>query len=95
MARSLDEITVAVAVEVVGDAAASDGDRLQIFKGRPKGLSAASAVTVTPRVQGSTQIVAVADFDGDKPLLGTGEGLDPRQAQYFTPADIGVQLMLK
>nr|WP_067285042.1 VCBS repeat-containing protein [Streptomyces jeddahensis] len=43
-----------------------DGDRLQIFKGRPKGLSAASAVTVTPRAQGSTQIVAVADFDGDK-----------------------------
>ncbi|OAH09624.1 FG-GAP repeat protein [Streptomyces jeddahensis] len=28
-------------------------------------------------------------------LRGTGEGLDPRQAQYFTPADIGVPLRLK
>ncbi|MBA4860970.1 VCBS repeat-containing protein [Streptomyces sp. PSKA54] len=42
------------------------GDRLQIFKGRPKGLSAAGAVTVAPAAQGSTQLLAVADFDGDK-----------------------------
>ncbi|MER5178794.1 VCBS repeat-containing protein [Streptomyces sp. NPDC002896] len=44
-------------------------DRLQIFKGRTKGLSAASAasaVTVAPDAQGSPQLLAVADFDGDK-----------------------------
>jgi hypothetical protein len=42
------------------------GDRLRIFKGRPKGLSTASAVTVAPGTGGTTQILAVADFDGDK-----------------------------
>ncbi|MGW2567489.1 FG-GAP repeat domain-containing protein [Streptomyces sp. NPDC001537] len=57
------------------DAADLDGDRLselvssgsglRVFRGRTTGLSTAGTVTVAPPARGTTQVLAVGDWDGD------------------------------
>ncbi|MGW6011468.1 FG-GAP repeat domain-containing protein [Streptomyces sp. NPDC055210] len=44
----------------------SSGSQLRILKGRSGGLSTSGMVTVQPPAGGTTRVLTVADFDGDK-----------------------------
>ncbi|MFJ4201765.1 FG-GAP repeat domain-containing protein [Streptomyces sviceus] len=44
----------------------SSGSRLRVFQGRTTGPSTKATVTVEPPATGTTRVVAVGDFDGDR-----------------------------
>ncbi|MFF1380713.1 FG-GAP repeat domain-containing protein [Streptomyces sp. NPDC058308] len=50
-----------------GSGGSGDGSgAVRVFRGRTGGLAADATASVTPSAQGTTQVLQVADFDGDK-----------------------------
>lgn len=49
-----------------GSGSGSGAGDVRVFRGRTAGLSANATAVVAPSAEGTTQVVAVADFDGDE-----------------------------